>query len=476
MPTKLNTHQWIIKANEVHGYRYDYSQVEYVNAKKKVVVICEFHGPWHCSPDNHISKSRGCPTCGGSKKKTLEDFICDARKVHGDRYQYSDAEYKNSHTLLSILCKLHGYFQQSPTSHLSGAGCAQCAVDERIVLERASSLGSVKARLFEKTGGNVDIVDATFSNINSEATFFCSKHGNYRRLVNPCLYLTHACLSCGEEAGLVVPLDQASAEKKVRELLEGGIEFEPFEFIGSKHTRVGFICDLHGRWEVSWGGLFKAVVKCPKCAYAEATLQRAVGIRNRNKEKRGEYWSAYLKKFIEHHGYKYDYSLVTYVDSKTPIKIVCPLHGVFEQPPDVHSGAGCRLCANRELSGLYNERFFELKPEMANIKATLYLLHLSWKNVECYKVGITRTTLKRRFGAALGKKINVRVLATMEGPLLNVWRQEVKFLNSVQSVKFIYDDTKFLRTARISPSELFTKLPLNLESMMEWTSLNQFQL
>ena len=476
MAAKLNTQQWIAKAQEVHGFRYDYSKVEYVNAKKPVLVICGLHGPWLCNPDNHISKNRGCPACGGSKKKTLQDFICDARKVHGDRYQYDSATYTNAHTAVSIMCSLHGHFQQSPTSHLSGAGCPACALDERIAVERAESLLSVKARLSEKTGGDVDIVDATFVNINTEATFSCKAHGNYRRFVNAVLYGAHACLKCGEEIGWAGPIDQVSAEKKIREYLGEGIKFQPFEFTGSRHTRVGFICEYHGRWEVSWNTVFKSLGKCPKCASSDAIPQRAAAIRRRNDAGRAKRWASFLEKFIDYHGDRYDYSLATYIDAKTPIKIICPLHGVFEQPPDTHSGAGCKLCANGDLVGLYNERFFKLKPDLANAPATLYLLHLSWKNVECYKVGITRTTLKRRFGAALGKKINVKVLATMEAPLLNVWRQEVNFLKVVQSVKFIYDDTKFLRAARISSSELFTNLPSNWESFVDWTSLNQFHL
>ena len=45
------------------------------------------------------------------------------------------------------------------------------------------------------------------------------------------------------------------------------------------------------------------------------------------------------------HNNKYDYSLVDYIDSKTKVKIICKLHGVFEQTPRNHlSGQGCREC------------------------------------------------------------------------------------------------------------------------------------
>lgn len=52
------------------------------------------------------------------------------------------------------------------------------------------------------------------------------------------------------------------------------------------------------------------------------------------------------KRFIEVHGTKYDYSLVIYKNKRTKVKIICPIHGVFEQRPDKHfSGSGCPFCA-----------------------------------------------------------------------------------------------------------------------------------
>lgn len=45
------------------------------------------------------------------------------------------------------------------------------------------------------------------------------------------------------------------------------------------------------------------------------------------------------------HGDKYDYSLIVYVNQRTNVKIICPIHGVFEQKADSHiRGNGCRLC------------------------------------------------------------------------------------------------------------------------------------
>lgn len=61
------------------------------------------------------------------RKKTKEEFIKDAIKVHGDKYDYSKVEYKNSKTKVIIICKIHGEFEQSPFGHTRGYGCRKCA-------------------------------------------------------------------------------------------------------------------------------------------------------------------------------------------------------------------------------------------------------------------------------------------------------------------------------------------------------------
>lgn len=59
-------------------------------------------------------------------KKNTEDFINEARQVHGDFYDYSMAEYKKWDGKVKIICPVHGAFMQSPSHHLSGHGCARC--------------------------------------------------------------------------------------------------------------------------------------------------------------------------------------------------------------------------------------------------------------------------------------------------------------------------------------------------------------
>ena len=121
------TQIFIEKARNIHGDKYDYSKVEYKNNRTKVCIICPIHGEFWQRPFSHINLRQGCIHCGGKYKKTNKEFIEKARNIHGDKYDYSKVEYKNNKTKVCIICPIHGEFWQTPTNHLSGKGCQKCA-------------------------------------------------------------------------------------------------------------------------------------------------------------------------------------------------------------------------------------------------------------------------------------------------------------------------------------------------------------
>ena len=95
MGKRLTTEEFISKAREVHGDRYDYSKVEYKNAKTKVKIICPIHGVFEQSPDAHLH-GQGCRDCGyDSNKLNQESFIEKAKEKHNDFYDYSKVDFKD---------------------------------------------------------------------------------------------------------------------------------------------------------------------------------------------------------------------------------------------------------------------------------------------------------------------------------------------------------------------------------------------
>lgn len=129
--SKLTTEQFVAKAKAIHGDKYDYSKVDYVNNHSKVCIICHEHGEFWQTPKEHLRGS-GCIQCGRERmgfKQTLsqEEFIQKAMSVHGDKYDYSKVEYVNATTPVSIICPRHGVFKQKAYGHLWGYGCPSCA-------------------------------------------------------------------------------------------------------------------------------------------------------------------------------------------------------------------------------------------------------------------------------------------------------------------------------------------------------------
>jgi hypothetical protein len=476
---KLTTELWVERAKAIHGEKYNYEQVDYKDAKTHVIVVCKDHGSWKCNPSNHVNKglARGCPSCGGSKTKTYENFVSDALRTHGNKYNYREVKYRNAQSLVTIICDLHGPFQQTPTSHLSGAGCKKCATTANFYRVREESLASVKKRLLAKTGNDVSIVDESFSNINAEASFICKIHGQFRRVVSYALYSPNVCVHCYQESDKANLLDQRLAEKRIFSmLLESEVSIEPFEYKGKNDTTLVLICPKHGKWMATWSAVTKNRGCCPKCSYEASVPKRTASIKKQYDASRDKRWVSYLTKFKEAHGDVYDYSKAKFVDAKEPIEIVCQAHGSFMQAPDSHTIGGCRLCADEELAGLYKERYFELKPEMTNVPATLYLLKLEFGDVICFKVGVTRTSLKRRFGSALAKGVKIEVIATRNATLIEVWRDEVRLLGSNHFEKIEIQDKNFVREARMSLTELVKNLPDNWQSLADWTSVENYWL
>lgn len=128
MPLRSNREEFIKKAQPLYNNKYDYSKVEYVNNKTKVCIICPEHGEFFVKPDNHLTGRNGCPKCSGNKRFTTEEFIEKAKSVHGDKYDYSKVNYINSQTKIEIICPKHGSFWQIPNAHINQEqGCPACS-------------------------------------------------------------------------------------------------------------------------------------------------------------------------------------------------------------------------------------------------------------------------------------------------------------------------------------------------------------
>jgi hypothetical protein len=122
--------QEFIDQSEIkHDGKYDYSKVEYKNAKDKVIITCPIHGDFPQSPTHHLM-GKGCSKCGDlivPNRNTLEDFITNSNIIHNNKYDYSKVDYKESNSKVIITCPKHGDFEQTPSKHTNQKqGCPSC--------------------------------------------------------------------------------------------------------------------------------------------------------------------------------------------------------------------------------------------------------------------------------------------------------------------------------------------------------------
>lgn len=126
---KSNVSDFITRAKAVHNDKYDYSKAVYKNADTPLTIICAEHGEFMQRPDFHINRKTGCPKCNGGIRANVDDFIRDSKKIHGNKYDYSNIDYKNNRTPVVIICPVHGKFLQTPYLHSLPhfkCGCPHC--------------------------------------------------------------------------------------------------------------------------------------------------------------------------------------------------------------------------------------------------------------------------------------------------------------------------------------------------------------
>lgn len=133
MKEKFTTENFIKKAKLIYGDKYDYSKTIYSKAKNKIIVICPLHGEFLQRGD-HFLNGHGCPKCTGFNKNTKE-LIEQFKLVHGETYNYSLVDYVNAKTKIKIICPKHGIFEIHSRQHIRGVNCGKCEHERIRLLE-----------------------------------------------------------------------------------------------------------------------------------------------------------------------------------------------------------------------------------------------------------------------------------------------------------------------------------------------------
>ena len=231
---KLTTEEFIEKARKIHGDKYDYSESEYKHTDEYVTVIChakdrfgDEHGRFKVTPHAHIgSMHSGCPKCSGKYRKNTTYFIKEAKFIHGDKYDYSKANYAGAFKKLEIICPKHGSFWMTPNEHLLGKGCKACRYDT--VSEKLSMSNDEFIEKANKIhNGRYDYSKVKYVDSSTKVCIICPNHGEFWQ--SPSGHLRgHNCPIC----------KQSHLENEITQLLkENNIHYEPqkkFDWLGRK--------------------------------------------------------------------------------------------------------------------------------------------------------------------------------------------------------------------------------------------------
>lgn len=188
---------FIERSIEMHGIRYNYNEVEFIDTVTKVKIGCPIHGWFYQVPSSHMVGC-GCGKCEG-KHITTEDFIKKSREIHGNLYNYGQTIYKTCNVVVEIECKKHGIFKQTPNTHLRGGGCSICGHERGAYAQRLTTEEFIKRAMI--VHGNRFGYDKTiYETFGSEVVINCKKHGYFKQKV--CVHLNGGgCQKCIQSKG-----------------------------------------------------------------------------------------------------------------------------------------------------------------------------------------------------------------------------------------------------------------------------------
>lgn len=146
-----------------------------------------------------------------------EGFIIKARKIHGDKYDYSKVKYENSKTKVCIICPKHGEFWQTPNNHLTGFQCKLCGREQATIKNSSTTDQFIeKARLVH--GNKYDYSKVNYVNNKTKVNIICPIHGEFKITPDSHLSQKAGCILCGNEN---TKIKQSKTKEQFIKMLKG---------------------------------------------------------------------------------------------------------------------------------------------------------------------------------------------------------------------------------------------------------------
>lgn len=194
MPRKLTQEEVINRFESVHGCkRYDYSCVEYKDAHSHVDIICKIHGLFRMTPHHH-KKGFGCRKCEGHIVDR-ESFVFKSNIIHNNKYNYDLVDYQGGFNPVMIICPKHGVFKQKPKDHIQNRSCRKCG-EEKVSGALRADTDDVIEKCKAVHGNKYSYHLVNYVNETKKVDVFCHKHGVFQVSIGNHLYGKHGCKKC----------------------------------------------------------------------------------------------------------------------------------------------------------------------------------------------------------------------------------------------------------------------------------------
>jgi very-short-patch-repair endonuclease len=265
---------FVERARAIHGDRYDYSQTVYAGTAADCTIICPEHGPFLQTAGNHL-QGQHCGVCARrtAHSKTRHDinvFVERARATHGDRYDYSRAEYRGSTAKLTIVCPEHGAFDQVANQHVHGMGCPACgalAGGAATRVDPAERL--VQARAVH--GDQYDYSETVFGLAATPIQLRCGVHGLFTQRQD--VHLAGAgCPHCvWSERSEMMTSTTEDWVAKARAIWGDKFDYLESVYTGSKQP-ITLRCPTHGPHTLLAGQHLQGYA-CPACSIGNSKAE-----------------------------------------------------------------------------------------------------------------------------------------------------------------------------------------------------------
>ena len=187
---KKTKEEFIRDAIKIHDENYNYSKIIYINNKQKINIFCNNCKKYFLQRPDNHLNGAKCFNCYGNVKYSNKEFIDKCNEIHNNKYIYSHTTYNGMTNFIIITCKIHGDFNQKAHNHFNGQGCVKCS--HIIPLNKEKFIN--KANIIHNNLYDYNLIKINGNN-KSKVKIICNKHGVFEKSING--HLTgQGCPSC----------------------------------------------------------------------------------------------------------------------------------------------------------------------------------------------------------------------------------------------------------------------------------------